>query len=57
MSRTRIPPFLRVAFVPETETPEQPLSDMATFGTDITGVRKSAILLLSLGQDQAAEIL
>src|SRR5215210_5380805 len=30
---------------------------MPTLGTDITGVRKSAILLLSLGQDQAAEIL
>ena len=30
---------------------------MAVLGPDITGVRKSAILLLSLGQDQAAEIL
>src|SRR5215218_5798015 len=30
---------------------------MAVLGTDITGVRKSAILLLSLGQDQAADIL
>src|SRR5215212_11832319 len=30
---------------------------MAVPGPDITGVRKSAILLLSLGQDQAAEIL
>ena len=30
---------------------------MATPGPEPTGVRKSAILLLSLGQDQAAEIL